>query len=155
MQRMPTTHQFLPAPSERRVVAGKANYPVNWNAAVVYVRGAGDAYDILPTYMYFSCIGCTGDFLIHEALYLVEQWTHFRGRCEREFAPDSHEFRRARQLAVQVIETFRRQYMEEHGTPPNALRLESFINPPSGQCKKKNPRVPKFRATPYKQLDLF
>ena len=146
MQRVPTTHQFLPAATEHRVVAGKVDDTVGWDSVVVYVRGAGDAYNIPPTYMYFSCTGCMGQFLVEEALYLVDQWTYHRGRCEREFAPGSHEFRRGRQLAVQVIETFRRKYMEEHGSPPNPLKLENFVNPPTGKHKKKPKGLPKFRA---------
>ena len=124
MQTVPTDHQFLPQKRAARVICGVTI--VEWDYAVVYVRNKQFPHDP-PTHLYFQFIG-SGDCYLDEMATLVDQWTHFRGGCNRPYGPGDHEYHRARKMAIQVVTTYRALYRTKHGGPPNPLCLDHTLD---------------------------
>jgi hypothetical protein len=58
---------------------------------------------------------------------LVEQWTHVRGTCYRTFGEHEHEYKRAKQMACQVVATYRRNHLKKHGRPPHEFTLTAGV----------------------------
>lgn len=115
---------FLPRQERRRAIAGKSL--VEWHYAVVYVHSVDQPHDP-PTFCYFCFYG-SGDYYLDEVATLVDQWTYYRGKCLRYFPEGSHEYNRARQLACQVVGTYRQNYLKKHGAPPNPLLLAGTLD---------------------------
>ena len=124
MQSVPTDHQFLPHKDEERVICGVTI--VEWDYAVVYVRNKQFSHDP-PTHLYFQFIG-SGDCYLDEMATLVDQWTHYRGVCNRIYGPGDHEYHRARKMAIKVVTTYRDKYRAKHGGPPNPLCLARTLD---------------------------
>jgi hypothetical protein len=137
---------FLPEREVRRVVCGITL--VEWNFCVVYVHSKDNPFD-LPTHLYFSFLG-SGDCYLDEIVALVDQWTFFRGQCNHTYKHGDHEYFRARKMAIQAVETYRRSYFKKHGSPPNPLLLERTLNE---DLAKKKTRVinQKKLGTGYKE----
>lgn len=120
-----TTDNILPEHHRQRVICGKTI--AAWDHAVVYVKNRHDPYGP-PTHLYFSFVGY-GPCLTTEVCAFVDQWTYYRGVCHYSYKPGDHEYHRARNMAIQVVETYRRRYMKKHGQAPNPLGLQGTLNP--------------------------
>ncbi len=112
-----------PDTKTQRVICGKT--VVDWDQAVVYVHNKKNPHT-LPTHLHFTFFG-SGEYLLDEVAYLAGQWTHYPNKCLHTCTPGSHEYCRARQMAIRVVETYRRNYLKKHGMPPPAwMRTRSF-----------------------------
>ncbi|MES2966783.1 MAG: hypothetical protein V4668_03275, partial [Patescibacteria group bacterium] len=80
-----------------------------------------------PTHLYFTFLG-SGDYYLDEVVRLVDQWTYRRGQCLFEIAEGTHEYYRAKKMACDVVATYRKNYLKEHGQPPNPLCLTGTLN---------------------------
>lgn len=125
MQHVDETYKFLPMKNRTRIICGKTL--VEWDYAVVYVHNKENPHDP-PTHLYFTFLG-SGDYHLEEVIRLVDQWTYYRGKCFHEYHLGDHEYARARKMAIQVVETYRRDYFKKHGTPPNTLGLQHTLDP--------------------------
>ena len=138
----------LPVKPNDRVVCGKTL--VEWEYAVLYVHDKKNRYNY-PTHLYFSFVG-KGPCLTTEVCEFVDQWTFYFGQCLRLFKRQEQEFKRARKMAIQVVETYRSNYMDEHGQPPNPLCLQGTLDPVIGNAftKKINLRI----RDDFRQMNL-
>lgn len=124
MEKVTTDVLFLPQKEERRVICGVTL--VEWYFAVVYVHQKDRSYEP-PTQMYFTFLGA-GDYYLDEVVALVDQWTYRRGQCLFTITVQSHEFYRARKMACQAVGTYRNNYLNKHGSPPNPLCLKGTLD---------------------------
>lgn len=121
MKRTPTDVTLRPEAKTEYVICGKTL--VGWDEAVVYVHNKKDPHS-LPTHLHFSV---TGPDLTPDQIQLISQWTfigkNFAKKCLYEYGPADHEYSRARNMARQVVSTYRKEYMKKHDVPPNSLGL--------------------------------
>jgi len=104
---------------EVRIICGKTL--VSWSDAIVYVHNKKNPRT-LPTHLHFTFKG-NGEALTTEVIQLAGQWTEYRNPPLHTYTPGDHEYYRARKMAIKVVETYRKKYVEKHGSPPNSLGL--------------------------------
>jgi len=141
---------ILPRPKEHQIVCGITL--VVWNFCVVYVHSKDRPFDP-PTHLYFSFLG-DGDYFLEEVVALVDQWTFFRGQCHHVYKPGDHEYFRARKMAISAVGTYRKNYLKEHGSPPNPLLLERTLNEKLARRKTKAINQKKLKGQYEEQLAL-
>jgi hypothetical protein len=96
---------------------------IEWDRAVVVVHPKGNHYGI-PTRMLFEFPAPhdgAKKYALQSVISLADQWTYVRGICYLSYHEDTHEFYRARQLAIKTVATYRRNYLKKYGAVPNEL----------------------------------
>lgn len=120
-------------PRAKRVICGKTL--VGWDFAIVYVHNKKNPHT-KPTHLYFTFFG-EGDCYLDEIIHLESQWTDYNETCLYTYGLGNkndphdngdHEYWRARKMAIQLVTTYRDNYLAEHGSPPNSLEVEHQLD---------------------------
>lgn len=100
---------------------------VEWDFAVVWVSPKSDPYQPATRMLFVFKEQSSQNTSLKASAKLVEQWTFVRGTCLRTFGTHEHEYLRAKQMACQVVATYRRNHLKKHGRPPHEFTLTAGV----------------------------
>lgn len=141
MKKISPESQLLPEQKLLRIVCGV--FVSEWNYSVVYIRNPN--CDNKTTQKFYFTFYASGNYYLNEVATYVEQWTYRRGDSINFYPVGSHEYYRARKMAIMSVGTFRRNYLRSYGSEPNPLMIRGTLD----DCLN-----PTMRKRLLKKLDL-